>query len=142
MPSCLARNATPSGCARARSSSSAGAVVRRRSSAERSLAAVRVMTLRNASTFRARSARASPLATSSANSLAMPPMSWLLSASRQLMTALHMPSTASMASRASAPGRMLPSAMPARITCSKKRSMRRLLRPMRRRLASAGSGAR
>ena len=55
------------GLCRARSSSRAGAVVRRSSSADRSLAAVPLMTLRNASTFRARPrAERGPCATSSA----------------------------------------------------------------------------
>src|SRR5262245_15289576 len=51
MPRRLARKATSPGASRARSSSRPGAVMRRSSSAVRSLAAVPLMTLRNASTF-------------------------------------------------------------------------------------------
>ena len=64
---------------------------------------VRRMT-RTAASNPLRVARARPLAIRLANSAATRCMSLARSASRQLMTALHMPSTASMASRASASG--------------------------------------
>ena len=130
------------GCARARSSSRPGAVVRRSSSAEgagavRRLTHARDRASRIACVRGIGAGKHPPWRPCCAKSAATRRTSCALDRpSRQLMTRCTCRAPPAWSGRASAPARMLPSAMPARITCSKQRSMRRLLRPMRRRLAS------